>query len=328
MDGANFWKDVLQAWVNLCDCNKISNSNQLMSSPIWYNPKITSENLYFPNWFKQGVECIGDLVSPTGMFINPKELENKFNINEQNFINIIRLEKIITKYVKSQHTEIKELIRPHVPCDVAIVLCNNKKTKGFYQLLGEKNIRITATEKWEGELNLQIDPLIWKKLFKICFKTIQDNYYIWFQYRIIHRILGTRKLLHSIGKVQASECIFCKLAPETLIHLFCDCTISKQLWNDIENWITHTTSFPIKFSPVEILLGYLNPDNFYPINTIILVTKAYIFSKSRKALPLDISDLKNNIRQVYDEQQYMALIDEKQEIFVKTWTVFKNIFLS
>ena len=48
----DFWKDVFQAWINLCDCNKILNSNQLMSSPIWYNPKITSENLYFPNWFK------------------------------------------------------------------------------------------------------------------------------------------------------------------------------------------------------------------------------------------------------------------------------------
>ena len=70
-------------------------------------------------------------------------------------------------------------------------------------------------------------------------------------------------------------------------------------------------------APVEILFGYLNPDNFNPINTIILITKAYIFSKSRKAIPLDISELKSNIRQVYDEQQYMALMDMKQETFNK-----------
>ena len=109
-------------------------------------------------------------------------------------------------------------------------------------------------------------------------------------------------MLHSIGKVQSSQCIFCKNSPETLIHLFCNCNISKQLWNDVENWIAHATSIPIKFSPVEILFGYLNLDYFNPINTIILVTKTYIFSKSRKAIPLDISELKSNIRQVYDEQ--------------------------
>ena len=146
----NFWKDVLQAWVNLCDSNKILKSNQLMSSPIWYNPRITSENLYFPNWFKQGVECIGDLISVTGMFINTNELQNKFNITEPNFINTIRLKNVITKYVKSQNMDIKELIRPYVPCDVAVVLYNDKKTKGFYQLLGENNVKITATIKWEG----------------------------------------------------------------------------------------------------------------------------------------------------------------------------------
>ena len=95
----DFWKDVLQAWVNLCDSNKILKSNQLMLSHIWYNPRITSENLYFPNWFKQSVECIRDLISVTGISINTNEFQNKFNITELNFINTIRLKNVITKYV-------------------------------------------------------------------------------------------------------------------------------------------------------------------------------------------------------------------------------------
>ena len=106
-----------------------------MSSPIWYNPRITSENLYFPNWFKQGVECIWDLISVTGMFINTNALQNKFNITELNFINTIRLKNVITKYVKSQKMDIKELIRPYVPCDVAVVLYNDKKQKAVTSCL-------------------------------------------------------------------------------------------------------------------------------------------------------------------------------------------------
>ena len=130
-----------------------------------------------------------------------------------------------------------------------------------------------------------------------------------------------------MGKAQSSYCIFCKDSQETLIHIFCNCEISKQLWKEVEKWITHATCIPIKFSPEEILFGYLNPDNFYPINTIVLVTKTYIFTKSRNALPLDIFELKNKIKQVYEEQQYLALMDMKQERFNKTWTILKNIFL-
>ena len=58
------------------------------------------------------------------------------------------------------------------------------------------------------------------------------------------------------------------------------CTVNHRAEVGGENWIAHATSIPINFSPVEIRFGYLNPDNFYPINTIILVTKIDISSKS------------------------------------------------
>ena len=158
-----FWIDVLGAYVNLCEKIKTLNNNQLMSSPIWFNPRITGENLYFANWFKQGVDCIGDLINVTDMSLDTKETQNKFNITEVNFLNAVRIQTTVKKYIKSQNIEIRELTRPHVPCEVAVILYNNKKTKGFYQLLAEKDVKIAAITKWEDELNIEIDPLIWEQ---------------------------------------------------------------------------------------------------------------------------------------------------------------------
>ena len=53
---------------------------------------------------------------------------------------------------------------------------------------------------WNNELNINIDEDTWQKAFKI-----QDNNLIWFQYRILHRILGTQKLISKIGKTSTPK---------------------------------------------------------------------------------------------------------------------------
>ena len=83
----NFWKDVLQAWVGLCENLSIETSEQLLSSPIWYNPRISSATLYFPNWFRHGIESIGDVVDNNGTLITENELKNKFKLPSVNFGN-------------------------------------------------------------------------------------------------------------------------------------------------------------------------------------------------------------------------------------------------
>ena len=39
-------------------------------------------------------------------------------------------------------------------------------------------------------------------MYKICFYSIEDNEYIWFQYRILHRILGVCDLLSEMKNIR------------------------------------------------------------------------------------------------------------------------------
>ena len=45
----------------------------------------------------------------------------------------------------------------------------------------------------------------------------------WFQYRIIHRILGTGALLNKIGLADSGICRFCREEEETIARLFRNC---------------------------------------------------------------------------------------------------------
>ena len=104
----------------------------------------------------------------------------------------------------------------------------------------------------------------WRKYFKIWFKTYRDPFHQWFQYRILHCILGTRKLLHTAGIPQSSLCLLCN---SELIYFTCvqKSTISGNSWRK-----KTFTGFSIDLSPTTILLIY---NDF-----IILVTNLYLQS--------------------------------------------------
>ena len=42
---------------------------------------------------------------------------------------------------------------------------------------------------------------------------------MWFQYRLIHCILATQRLLYNIGKVQSEERLLCQFDTESIKHV-------------------------------------------------------------------------------------------------------------
>ena len=94
--------------------------------------------------------------------------------------------------------------------------------KGIYivgDLLNNEGEIITKDEI----LNINITTAVWGQIYKVCFKTLKDNYLIYLQYKIINQILGTRSLLYKMSITTDKYCSFCKEHEETLSHLFYDC---------------------------------------------------------------------------------------------------------
>ena len=172
-----------------------------------------------------------------------------------------------------------------------------------------------------------IDITTWKTTYHICFRTVQDNYLIWLQYRILHRILGTNYYTHKLKITNSPQCNICKESEETIVHLFCECPKIITLWENITTWIRNKLNITITLSSLEIILGYQHRNNYMkPLNTIILVTKAYIFWCTQKNKDPIIADLLTRIETTYTEQNTIALKTNKINEFNKAWLNWKRLF--
>ena len=76
-------------------------------------------------------------------------------------------------------------------------------------------------KKKKLKTNITIPEL--EQIHKICFKTFQDNYLIYLQYKLIIQILGTKSLLYKMSITDDKQCSFHKEQEETISHLFFDC---------------------------------------------------------------------------------------------------------
>ena len=54
-----------------------------------------------------------------------------------------------------------------------------------------------------------------------------------FQFKFLHRNIPTNTYLYKVSIKDNGRCSFCKNEPESLEHLFFDCPITKDLWNNL-----------------------------------------------------------------------------------------------
>ena len=69
----------------------------------------------------------------------------------------------------------------------------------------------------------------------------------WFQTRINHRILGTNFLLEKMKIKDCNLCSYCHTEPETLIHLFFNCSLVNDFWRKVVTFI-NSKCFDIKLT--------------------------------------------------------------------------------
>ena len=192
--------------------------------------------------------------------------------------------------------------KPSIPNHLSFLIRQEKGCKNIYNIPNKTICENKYRNQWNQDLNIIIDEKTWRRVFYLCFNTILDNKLVWFQYKLLCRILGTNKLLYQIGRSKDNVCRICKSDTETLVHLFVTCETVRPLWTDLNNWVGHSLNKQLSQAPLEILLGYIMTDNlFLPINTIIFATKYYIFTCAVKQKALSFNVLRLKLMRCYQE---------------------------
>ena len=133
-----FWKETLTSWKKLSDNTTICNSNDILASPLWYNPKISKIELNLPSWSKHGITYVGDLLDSNGFFISQKDLEQKDTLLKTNFLEYLRVKMCVELYLKKYSDDTRLFFyQPCLPKQIASLFGHNQGSKHFYKLLNK-----------------------------------------------------------------------------------------------------------------------------------------------------------------------------------------------
>ena len=101
-------------------------------------------------------------------------------------------------------------------------------------------------------------------------------------------------------------------------HLFCTCTVTQRLWDQLRSWLYKVISFPI-LEPKTAILGLPSEttSNYILINHIIFLFKRFIFVKRKERKHIGFNGLKAFIKNVENTENQIASCEQKADIHYK-----------
>ena len=270
---------------------------------ILFNNKeilVDSKTFFIREWFKKGILSIQDLLHNTGQPMTYQEFMNKYSC-KTNFLQYYQVISAIPKHLlakaKSTKPINKELYSDNnlsLQLNESITLYLNKiKTSDFYTLLCTK-IHTTGhsgPQRWSKDLSLDEDK--WEKIFTSLKTVCRETKLKEFQYKLIHRIVVTKKELYRYGIKEDDECIYCG-EKDSINHTFRDCHFVKNFIQRVINWFNIENKINFNPSSEERLFGILSDLHekvlVRKFNYTMLFMRYYIYANKLHNKPILLQD--------------------------------------
>ena len=246
----------------------------------------------------------------------------KYNVPQTNFLLYHGVSEAIKRYLKV--VKLAPLTHKKIYAS-ELWDCIMAGSRTIKIKLQEDNSIPTAVKKWnEIFINLK-----WNIIFKNAIKNSADSQLQWFQLRLIHRILPTKKYLVQCNLTVDSSCSFCGVTDETLSHLFWNCRHVKSFWDDMINFLhekcIHCTR--LYFKEELILFGSaekIKTDG--PMNFLILFAKFYIYKCKFDNIKPNLKTYLKQLQHRISIERALAFKSNKYEAFKNSWFVYQPLF--
>lgn len=225
-------------------------STSFVDQVVWNNTfiKVDNQILFDKALLRSKVIYVRDFYGEDGNPLVNVDFITKYNCGNFPFIKLNGIHCSIPvdwrpfiQWIKSprqptsQHVMIARFSLDLKVCRYAYKVFNNRSIdipRGFF--------------KWNNVFSSSV--LDWVRIFCIC-KLIRDEKIRNFQYKFLHRIIGTNLFLCSIKVIDKAECSFCKECEEDLQHLFWGWRIVASIWRKLEQSL-----FPSKKFVLDLLM--------------------------------------------------------------------------
>ena len=269
-----FWCEVLKSWwlyyESLPDIDALN-------CPLW-NSFLTNKNVVCrkKEFIQKGVLYVNDLVKENGGFMSVSEFKERYGVN----INYLDYQSIIHSLPIEWRQNVRKTKRMELVENKELdnILAKDKVCKWMYQkLLKLNDTKHYNVEKWSAKLEENISEERIKDSFVMLRKVTSNSILRSFQYQIVKRAIVTNKYLAMCRIKDSDKCYYCGQCTETIEHLFWECPIINDLWNECKDSLIQYIDLGPHMTKANILLGTKNTKETELINIIFILVKRYIY---------------------------------------------------
>ena len=282
--GETIWKDILGAWCKYKYKSKseiVEDVEVILNQQLWLNSFICAQGkpLLNKNFLQRGIQKIGDIMDIQGKcFLTWQEISLKFGLKE----GFLEYFMIISSIPREWKVKIKwEVNEENIKMDIPEIALEKEKITSFvYGVLMEKQQIIDVGKIiWEKELQCMLDD-VWERIRIHMFQLTPLTKLRYFQYRVLSSKLITNYHRSKWDKTVSPFCTFGCQEMNTMVHLLVECPIVKKLWKGFSKWLSNLLKIDLKLNKKDIILNYYKGQYGETVNTVIIVVKQYIYSKS------------------------------------------------
>ena len=156
------------------------------------------------------------------------------------------------------------------------------RCKNYYKILSGNGItEPTGIKNWKNNFPDYFTD--WGKKFSFIYKSTRDNKLRQFSFRLLHKILMTKKELFKFRLVEDEACTLC-LLPDSIEHTFLDCTVTTAFYSKAISWFNHENDTDITLSIKQITfndiprLTHLTDHPRRRLHLFVIILKQYIYA--------------------------------------------------
>ena len=323
-----FWYDVLEAW---CSYNFFhpESLEEILSQSLWFNSYILigKNVVYFQLWFNKNIRFVKDIVKKVnGIYklCTYKEICNKYNahLGQMSYNSLISA--IPKPWLNILHSANADLVSEPFQYKVHRIIRLDKVTNVIYQELLKTVTEgpNKAIETWNEKLDINKEDLF--QAFSFIRQSCKCPKTNFFQFKLLHYKIYTNSLLYKLKMVETYRCTFCELELETILHLLWDCSVTKNVWLAIEEWLIMKKIVPndFKLTLKLVILGYAHSAC---VNNVLMTVKYYIYRcKCMNNTPNGVEAISTVVHYIAKERAAAKYSDTLTK-FSQKWNKLANL---
>ena len=313
-----FYQDLIQIWA-LASENEPSNAIDIGHEVLWNNKLITSngESLFNRQFIIKGILTVRDIMGENGSPLSWQDAQERYSLSNALTFKWYGLVRSIPRKWKNELS----ISNAHLLGTNEEFRMINITSKTAYKRLVTSLIKPPTAQKSLASL-LGLTDIDWSNVYMLPRQVTIESSLRSFQYKILNNVLYLNEKLFKFKIIESPLCSLCKKENESVLHLFCTCTVTRNLFEHLRLWLAGISLLEnINLEPQAIILGIwdTNNDDFALINHILLLFKRYIYLKRAERLGPNINGMKSFIKSIETIECRIASAKGKLSSHYKKW---------